>query len=157
MAKPVLNYTGKLPPLAVVAAAQLCSIDIDLKEDVLSTGSSYVTLVLPSGCVHRHHACLRHCCSVFVDTLPCMLYREQLQGIGSVLRYIGRTAEVQVYGTNAIEACMVRVCVWDAPSVPCVWLQYTTTHTNAPRLMSGLIAPHPCLFKEAPLRLHVLH
>lgn len=49
MAKPVLKYAGKQPPLAILAASKLSGIEIDIKEDLLSGGNSYETLVLPSG------------------------------------------------------------------------------------------------------------
>lgn len=57
MAKPVLKYAGKQPPLAIIAASKLSGIEIDVKEDLLNSGSSYETLVLPSGCGHTHSSC----------------------------------------------------------------------------------------------------
>ena len=106
MAKPVLKYAGKQPPLAIIAASKLTGIDIDLKEDLLNGGSPYETLVLPSGYGHRHAQQPR-------ATQPTLLYcREQLQGVGSALRYFGRSASANtnLYGTTTADACLVRAC-----------------------------------------------
>jgi hypothetical protein len=56
--KPLLQYSGKFPPLAVVAAAEIAGIEIEIKEEPKFAKDAPPLLCLPEGYLARLRSCL---------------------------------------------------------------------------------------------------
>ncbi|KAL4855849.1 Glutamate--tRNA ligase [Chlorella vulgaris] len=83
MSQPKLSYPEKSAPLAVLAAARLAGVAIEAKPDAKAAKDSPPTLSFSSG--------------------------EELNGLPSILRYVGRAAQSTepLYGSDALTACQV--------------------------------------------------
>jgi hypothetical protein len=55
MAAPVLFFPEKTAPLAVLAAASLAGVDLEVKADAKAAKDSQPVLTFPSGCAPKRH------------------------------------------------------------------------------------------------------
>jgi hypothetical protein len=55
MVAPLLSFPGKTAPLAVLAAASLAGVDLEVKPDAKAAKDSPPVLTFPSGCAPKRH------------------------------------------------------------------------------------------------------